>query len=253
MAAPPRVLLVDIETAPIIMASWVLWEASAVWVERDTYIMCVAYKWQHEKTIRVLALPDYAGYERNRHCDKKLCADLWKLLDQADVVVAHNGNAFDIKKINSRLAVHGHHSPSSYKKVDTLQIARSVFKFDSNKLDNLGRYLGEGRKIPNTGAALWRGCCDGDAKSWQVMKRYNKQDVALLQRCYDRLKGWAPNHPNLNIISGRDACQTCQSTNVKKRGPLPVKGGFKQRFQCSDCGSWSTGPVIKRKVASDRR
>lgn len=244
-------LFIDIETAPIIMAAWTLFEANSVWVERDTYIMCFAARWGDQKRTKTFALPDYARYRRDRHDDKDLCRELFEHLDKADVVVAHNGDAFDIKKINSRLAVHGFKPPSPYKTIDTLKFARRTFKFDSNKLDNLGRYLGEGRKLPNTGATLWRGCVAGEEASWRTMRRYNAKDVDLLVGVYERLKGWAPSHPDMRLYQEKPPrntpdCPTCRSANVQRRGFNIAKVRKSERFQCRDCGSWFAGKTIKR-------
>jgi hypothetical protein len=240
----PRILLVDIETAPIIMAAWTTYEANAVWVERDTFILSFAAKWADERRVKTYALPDYAGYAKRKHDDKHLVGDLWKLMNEADVIVAHNGDAFDIKKINSRLAVHGFRPPSPFKTVDTLKIARRVFKFDSNKLDNLGRYLHEGRKIPNTGAALWRGCVNGDAKSWRIMRRYNAQDVLLLERVYGRIRAWSTTHPNLAAYGEEAGCPVCQSFKIQARGYNVARVRKSQRFHCQSCGHWfSSGTV----------
>lgn len=233
----PRILLVDIETSPILAAIWTIHEADAVWVERDTFILSFAAKWLGKKT-KTYALPDYPGYRKKKHNDRHLVSDLWKLLDEADIVVAHNGDAFDIKKINSRLAVHGLPPPSPFKTVDTLKIARSVFKFDSNKLDNLGRYLKEGRKIPNTGAALWRGCVNGDRKSWRTMRRYNAQDVDLLERVYKRLRPWAKSHPNLTLYEDRPGCPVCKSARVKKEGFKYTLKTKRQQWKCLECHHW---------------
>lgn len=246
----PRVLFIDIETAPIIMAAWTVWEANAVWVEHDTFILSFAARWKDEKKTKTYALPDYPRYKRDKRDDKALCKELHNHLSQADICVAHNGDAFDIKKINSRLAVNGFKPPRPFKTIDTLKVARRAFKFDSNKLDNLGRYLGEGRKIPNTGATLWRGCVNGDLKSWATMRRYNAQDVDLLVRVYDRLKAWAPAHPDLRVYAERPEilrlhCPTCESENTRKAG-VHVKLKTKvQRHLCRDCGHWFLGANIK--------
>jgi hypothetical protein len=240
----PQVLYIDIETAPILAAVWGLFEQNAVWVERDTYIMSFAAKWNDGKKTKTYALPDYPLYKRDRHSDKALCKELHGMLSKADIVVAHNGDAFDVKKINSRLAVNGFNPPAPYKTVDTLKLARRVFKFDSNKLDNLGRYLGEGRKIPNTGAALWRGCVNGDPKSWATMRRYNAQDVDLLERVYHRLKGWSPNHPKMTAYTETPGCPTCGSDHVQRRG-MAVKINTKRyRFQCQECAAWFFGDKV---------
>jgi hypothetical protein len=243
----PRILFLDIETSPIIMASWSIRspEASAVWVERDTFILMFSYKWAHEKTVKTCCLPDFPRYKSNKHDDKDLCGVLHRLMDDADVICAHNGDAFDVKKINSRLITNGFMPPSSFKTIDTLKAARRAFKFDSNKLDNIGRYLNEGRKIPNTGAALWRGCVNGDPKSWKAMRRYGKQDTELLARVYERIKPWMPNHPNLNLYTNAQACPTCQSNRIKRRGLTYSKSMVRQRWQCLDCWSAWSGQVVK--------
>lgn len=244
-----KLLFLDIETAPILMTSWSMRspEASAVWVERDTFILMFSYKWADEKQVKTVCLPDFPRYKRSKYDDKDLCRALHSLLDQADIVCAHNGDAFDIKKINSRLIVNGFEPPSPYKTIDTLKIARSAFKFDSNKLDNICRYLGEGRKIPNTGAALWRGCVDGDLKSWATMRRYGKQDTAILARAYDRVKPWAKSHPNMNLYKAfqdKPGCPTCTSTKTQRRGTAVKLTAKYYRFHCQDCGAWFSGMKV---------
>jgi DNA polymerase elongation subunit (family B) len=250
----PRLLFLDIETSPIIMASWSIRspEASAVWVERDTFILMFSYKWAHEKTVKTCCLPDFPRYKRNKHDDHDLCAVLYRLMDHADIICAHNGDAFDIKKINSRLITNGFKPPSPFKTIDTLKAARRAFKFDSNKLDNIGRYLGEGRKIPNTGAALWRGCVNGDPKSWGTMRSYAKQDTVLLAKVYERIKPWMPNHPNLNLYTGRKACPVCQSSRFKLAGLHYLQTTKRQRFKCLDCGKKWCGDIVKEATCTSR-
>ena len=98
----PRILLVDIETAPIIAAVWTLYEANAIWTLRETFILSFAYKWLGDRSITTKCLPDYPGYKKNMVNDYKLCADLRELYDQADIVIAHNGDSFDHKKVAAR-------------------------------------------------------------------------------------------------------------------------------------------------------
>ncbi len=248
----PKLLFLDIETAPILMTSWSMRPpyAGAVWVERDTYILMVAYRWSHEKRVKTICLPDFPRYKRSKHDDTDLCRAVHRLMDEADIVCAHNGTSFDVPKINSRLITNGFRPPSPYKQIDTLRISRRAFKFDSNKLDNIGRYLDEGRKIPNAGAALWKGCLDGDPKSWGIMRRYCKQDTELLGRVYERIKAWAPNHPDMRLYEKTRAkpshiqCPTCESSNTQRRGTQVKLNSRRQRFQCSDCGSWFTGAKV---------
>jgi uncharacterized protein YprB with RNaseH-like and TPR domain len=249
----PRVCFIDIETAPIKGYAWGMFETNLVHVIEPTYILCYAIKWQGESKIKTHALPDYPGYSKNKKSDKALCADLWKDLDRADIAIAHNGDAFDIKKINSRLIVHGLPKPSPFKTVDTLKIARREFKFDSNKLDNIGRYLQLGRKMPHTGMDLWLGCMDrDDPKSWRVMRKYNAQDIVLLENVYEQVKGWDKSHPSMTAYDDAPGCPTCRSKDVQRRGLNVAKTRKSHRMHCQGCGAWFSEP-IKKGVASDRR
>jgi hypothetical protein len=249
----PRIAFIDIETAPMIIAAWTPYEANAVWVERDTFINSFAVKWSDRKSIKVYALPDYSGYQRNRFSDKKIARDLWRTLNDADIIVAHNGDAFDLKKINSRLAVHGLNPPAPYKSIDTLKISRQSCKFDSNKLDNLARYFGIGRKLPNTGADLWRRCDAGDMKAWRTMRRYNAHDVWLLEQVYYKVRPWAKSHPDLRLYADAPGCPKCLSKNVQRRGVSVARARKYQRFQCSDCGSWHSGQSVTDDKPKRRR
>jgi uncharacterized protein YprB with RNaseH-like and TPR domain len=164
-------------------------------------------------------------------------------VDGADIIIGHNADKFDIRKSNTRFVFHGLKPPSPYKTIDTLKIARKVFKFDSNKLDELGRYLGLGRKIPHTGFHLWHSCMLGDPKAWKVMKKYNARDITLLEDVYYILRPWATNHPNVN--QGEVGCPKCKATNVQKRGFSYTLLRKKQRFQCGNCHGWFEGPAAK--------
>lgn len=236
----PKILFLDIETAPINGLSWTLFDTNIIHVIDPTFILCFAYSWLGRKTVRTKALCDYPGYKRDKKNDKALVQDLWDILDGADVVIAHNGDAFDIKKTNARFIAHGMPPPTPYKTVDTLKVARRNFKFDSNKLDNIGRYLEVGRKLPNTGKDLWLGCMAGDPKAWKLMRRYNAQDVRLLERVYHRMKGWHSGHPQLTAISPRSvtSCPACLSAHVTRQGWRIAKVRKSPRWQCQDCGHW---------------
>src|SRR6185369_15639239 len=124
------------------------------------------------------ALPDYTGYKPRSYDDKKLVLDLWKLLDEADIVVAHNGRSFDVKVCKGRFIYHGLQPPSPFKQVDTKELAKKVARFNSNKLDDLSSLLFNQKKI-KTDFDLWEGCINGDPKAWADMVRYNEKDVVL--------------------------------------------------------------------------
>lgn len=249
----PNICLLDIETSPLTAYTWGTFDQNVLKVLESSKIISVAWKELHSKETHVKSIFDYKDYKAGKIDDKKLIEDVWKVLDEADIVIAHHGDAFDIKKLNARFIYHGLTAPSAYATIDTKKVASKYFKFDSNSLQNLGVYLGEGEKMANGGFDLWVRCIAGDKDAWDTMKRYNKQDVVLLEKVYLRLRPFMENHPNLALVSseviksGDHMCPSCMSTKVTKRGFSVTKTTRRQRFQCSDCGSWSSGPYERAK------
>lgn len=238
----PRILLFDIENSPTVVTTWGLWEQNAIETIEEWFLMSYSYKWYGEDKVHSVALPDFPGYKKNKHDDRRLCESLHKLFEEADVIVAHNGDTHDQPKSNARFIFHGLLPPSPYKTIDTKKVAKRYFKFNSNSLNNLSKYFGLGEKIENP-KGLWRGCMDGDLKSWKLMKKYNKQDVVLLEKIYEKMKPWmGESHPYIG-----EGCPVCLSKNIQKRGFTRYKNNkAKQRFQCQDCGAWYQGKLIKK-------
>ena len=127
-----RVLLFDIENSPNIGYVWGKFEQDVIDFQKEWYMLSFAYKWLGDKTVKAFSLPDFKSYKKDKTDDKELLKELWKLLDEADVVVGHNSNSFDIRKTNARFIANGFTKPSPYKTVDTLREARKTFFFNSN-------------------------------------------------------------------------------------------------------------------------
>ena len=130
--------------------------------------------------------------------DGRIVKNLWKLLDEADIVIAHNGKKFDIPKINARFILNECPPPSFYKQIDTKEVAAKQFGFSSNKLDALAGYFGFKVKL-DTDFSLWERCMRGDDEALQYMEIYNRHDVELLEEVYIRLRPWIKAHPNVAL------------------------------------------------------
>ncbi len=240
----PKILLFDIETAPTLGYVWGLWDQNVglSQIYSDWYVLCWSAKWLGQKEMMTSALPDFPRYKRDREDDKDVMKAMWKLLDEADVVIGHNGDAFDIKKCNARFIQHGMKPPRPYKTVDTLKVAKKYFKFDSNKLEYLGTALKVGRKGVTGGFDLWKGCMQGDKEAWKKMVQYNKDDVTLLEAVYMTMRPWMTNHPNQNLYrETTHSCPNCGSHDVQRRGHSYTRTSVVQRYQCKPCGAWSHG------------
>jgi len=240
-----KVLIYDLETAPLLGYVWGKYEQDVIEFQKSWYILCFSYKWLEKKT-KVLALIDFPEYKKHPEDDSLLVKKLWELFNEADITIAHNNKDFDYKKSNTRFIQNGLTPPSPYKIIDTLLVARKHFKFPSNRLDDLGKELGVGRKVEAT-YSVWRGCLLGDPKAWKKMKRYNKNDVELLYRVYKKLRPWMTEY----IMSLN--CPKCGSYKLEKRGFRTSVGITYQRYVCLSCGGWSSerkGEKIKKPLMS---
>lgn len=240
----PRILLIDIETSPNLGYTWGRWEQNVIENVKDWHLLSFAYKWLGEKKVSAHSLPDSKYYSKDPENDKELCAALWYLFNEADIIIAHNGDSFDIKKIQARLLVHDMLPPSPFKTIDTKKVAKKHFKFDSNKLDELGRQLGIGRKMHHSGFDLWKGCMAGDKKSWKTMVEYNKQDIVLLEKVFLKMRPWI-SFPIVRTENG--TCRNCESVHLQKRGFSHTRTHTTQRLQCTDCGAWNLGDRVLAK------
>jgi len=242
----PKILFFDIENAPNTAYIWGLWQetTSEKMVDSTWYMLCWAAKWLGEPKIYSSSLIDFPGYySKYPEDDAKILKTLWKLLDAADIVVAHNGKKFDVRKANARFIMNGMTPPSPYKVVDTLEAARKYFYFTSNKLDDLGKYLKVGCKLETGGFELWRQCMRGNKRAWQKMVRYCKNDILLLEKVYLKLRPYMTSHPNLVVYedSEEEKCPKCGSTELKKRGLAYTNVGKYQKYRCVSCGGWCRG------------
>jgi len=188
-----RILLLDIETAPITAHVWGLRDqfVSLNQIRSQPRVIGFGAKWYGEKG----AVKFYSEYHGDRpgteakHHD--MVAKAWELLNDADLVVHYNGTSFDIPHLNSEFAQAGHSPPAPFKNIDLYRVARRAFRLPSYKLEYVSRWLGIGGKLPHTGHQLWVDCLEGDdaqkAKAWKLMARYCKQDVALLGPLYEAI------------------------------------------------------------------
>lgn len=227
-----KVLLVDVETSPNISYTWHgKYEQTIIDFLEEGGIISVAYKWLGEKRVRSFCLGEMKK--------EKLIKKLHDLFEEADIIIGHNTNNFDIKMANREFVKYGLTPPSPYKVVDTLNIARSKFRFNSNRLDDLGEYLGLGRKLKVGGFDLWKECMHGDKKAYKKMMKYNRQDVILLEKVYLELRAWATTVPTIAKQNGY-ICPLCGSKNVWAQGWKYMTTYKRKQYQCRECGRWST-------------
>ena len=236
-----KILLLDIETSPNTAHVWGLWQqnVSINQLMESSYVLCYAAKWLGEDEVHFDSV--------HQSKPKAMLKGIHVLLDEADAVVHYNGTKFDIPTLNKEFLLHRYNPPSPYKQIDLLRVVRSNFRFPSNKLDYVSQRLGLGKKHAHEGHELWVKCMNGDKDAWKRMESYNIQDVVLLESLYSTLLPWIKSHPNHNLYTDNTVCPTCSGTRLQKRGTAISITGTYQRYQCTDCGSWSQGAKTKKE------
>jgi hypothetical protein len=227
-----KILLYDLEITPILGWAYDMWDARVIRMEREPEIMSLSWKWLGDNFVDNDNTQDELD-------DRAVTKTLWGLMDEADIVVAHNARKFDNRVAAARFMIWGLDPPSPYKTVDTLTSARRFFKFPSNSLNDLCHLLGLGEKPKTTHASLWHDCLDGDEKAWKKMVKYNNNDVVLLEKLYLKLRPYITNHPNVTVDAKHDGCPRCGSAKVQYRGFSRTNVSTFRRIQCQDCGAWS--------------
>ncbi len=232
----------DIETTPFEVYTWGAgYEERVIEVIEPSFMISFAYRWEGEpgKSTKCIILTPEEAVAKDDLRVVTACRDV---LDEADIMVAHNGDRFDRKKLNARLVKHGLTPPQPPRSIDTLKIARGSFAFPSNRLNDLGIYLDVGKKVPHTGFELWKDCMAGDKKALNLMARYNIGDIKLLRDVYMKLRSFSSTHPNLAIYGDVSSCPKCgaPSTNLRSRGYRYTNLTKKQTWFCLVCGGWSS-------------
>ena len=199
-------------------------------------IICICYKWSDQNKV-------YHLQWDAKQNDKKMLIDFIKVANQADELVGHNGDNFDLKWIRTRCYFHDIDMMPSFKTIDTLKEARKGFRFNSNRLDYISKFGGSTGKI-GTSFSLWKDIvlkkCD---KSLRYMVKYCKKDVIELETVFNKMNKYIL--PKTSIAAKIGDCPECGHTEMKYNGlRVSAKLGQAVQLVCLNCGKCHT---ISRK------
>lgn len=245
--APPagqaKVLLFDIETAPIIAHVWSLWDNNVGLnqIVSDWHVLSWSAKWLHAPENEVMYMDQ--RNVKNIENDKKILKEMWSLLDEADVVITQNGKSFDQRKLQARFLLNKFDPHSSYKHIDVKVEAQRLFGFPSHKLEYMTDKINKiykklkHKKFP--GHELWTECLKNNIEAWEEMETYNKHDVLALEELFVNIAPWGIN-VNFNIYTeGEEHVCKCGSKEHSKNGFYYTAVGKFQRYKCKQCGAES--------------
>jgi uncharacterized protein YprB with RNaseH-like and TPR domain len=199
-----KILLLDIETTPMQVYTWGLWDQNIGinQIIKHTEMMCFGAKWLGKKQVTFKSA--------HHHGKQEMLETLHKMMDEADILVGWNSAAFDHKHIRREFLEAGLAPPSDTKDLDLMSVVKANFLFPSNKLDYVAQKLGVGAKVKHSGFELWIECMAGNDKAWREMKKYQIQDVELLDKLYDVLLPWLPGKASVTSQQKKEMAEVVQ-------------------------------------------
>jgi uncharacterized protein YprB with RNaseH-like and TPR domain len=243
-----RRLFFDIETSPNVGLFWscgheVMVRPEAILKERQ--IICVAWKWADEKRVQSL---DWGRASD----DRRLCEKFSEVIQQADEAIGHNGDRFDIRWLRTRSLYHRVPFPPEVISIDTLKSCRSLFYFNSNRLDYVAEYLGLGKKRDPGGFGAWKELTvSNPEKLRKKMVSYCKHDVVLLEAIFNELNPYLPAKSKAwsRLVSACPECGSTETTICKTR--TTAAGTERTQLQCNECGKYHT--VSTKKLLKEQQ
>lgn len=244
MTYTPKVLLYDLETSPMILAGFEIYDATIPvdHILQDWTIFSAAWKYLGEDKIYSVS--------QATHTEEEVVQAIASAVDAADIIIAHNGDKFDIKKLRARIITLGLPPLGEVCAIDTLKVVKKHFKFTSNRLDYVARILGLPTKM-GTSPGLWIRCLKGDKEALSEMEQYNQQDVLVLEEVYNKLRPYINNHPSIARLldrASKGGCPVCGSLATHKRDTRLASKRLYQRYSCQECGHCFKGEVLKEAI-----
>lgn len=256
-----KIFLGDVETSPSIAYSFGRFKQfiAPKQVIQEPYLLTFAGKWLHNPAIFSRKLTDYPEeFARDHQSDRKLVEDLWKILDECDIFVAHNAR-FDRGWANQRFAYYRMQPPSPYIVVDTLAALKESFSLPSNALEAACNYFElDSRKLSHEGFGLWRRCVEGDPTAFDEMEEYNIGDIPTLEELYLTVRPFMRKHPNIALFHPDQSvmrCVRCGSDDLveeKGKSAHTFLSKFKV-YRCQECGSCARDRKnVREKAAMEK-
>lgn len=249
----PKILIWDVETSYVRAR---IWHTGKQYVGHDqiidgdrTKIICVSYKWVGEKRVHCLQWNN-----RTQNCDS-LVRKFSKVIEKADVAIAHNGDKFDVRQYNTQCLMAGERPVSWPTTEDTLKQIRRIFYLPSYRLDYITKMLfGEGKNPMSR--QDWVNVIEGKNqkirdKALKKMVMYCKKDTALLERTWLKLAPYLEPKASRSILKNghREGCPNCGSSKLYGHGFRTTKAGRYKRFRCESCGhSFKSHKMEKQKL-----
>jgi len=246
----PKLLYFDIETSHTHFKGWSPGKqyVSARQITQDWFTLSWSAKWVC--TTSMFSYVINPKEVKRGGDDKRIVTAMWNMFNQSDIIIGHNSDEFDIKKMNRRFIYHGLNPTKPYRTIDTLKVARRVLGKGGNSLDYLTKYFGLSDGKIKMHDEDWDACEAGDPAALRKMSKYNDKDVLDGESVYLLLRAWDKSHPNLGLYYETDTprCKNCGGTDLEYDNLKTVKTSVNTYvcWICVNCGANGRTPESTR-------
>lgn len=233
-------LFFDIETSPNIGFFWQSgYKLNVPYsnIIKERAIICICYKWEDDDKVYSL------NWDKDQD-DKSMLEKFITVANEANELVGHNGDRFDLPWIRTRCLFHRIPCFPNYTTLDTLKQSRSKFRFNSNTLNYISQYLGVGEKSETGGFDLWKDIVLNNSQTaMKTMVEYCKNDVIILEKVFHHLKNYVPHKSHFGVLSTgeKSSCPECGSEDLRySKTRYSAAGTPRIQVQCNDCHKYHT-------------
>lgn len=203
------------------------------------YLLSIGYKWAHEKKVTVLRIDDTKEWQKRKTDDRGLLRAFSPVYAEADLVVHHFGDYYDIPFLQTRRIIQGLVKMPDVTTVDTWRICRKHMKFHNNRLATIEKALNCPFSKTAVTGAHWINAMAGIKSGLNYVAEHNRLDVLVLEYVYNKIAAMLPSHPR--VTPHKYSCKACGSLRTKGHGWKLCQSHWYQRILCMACGHTMKG------------
>lgn len=194
----------------------------------------------------------YAEWDRGGR--KRLARESLRIFNQADLIIGHNVDAFDIPHLRRLWKEEGFSQPRPFKTSDTFKTARRL-KFESAALGYLCELAGLPGKVGAYDVEVVRAALAGDRAARAEIEAYAVGDVFAHEGVWDYLRDLDTRQPNVwptiedKNGNTKPSCYRCGEANPRRHKDDSLKiVQLHSLYECRNCGAFMTGALVRRKA-----
>lgn len=233
-----KVLFWDLEVAPLLAWMWSLSQdrVDPGHVVQEAFLLGWGAQWRGSSVVHSAVLTPEEALAQD---DSRVVGEIADLVREADMVVAHNGQRYDLRVLSARVLALGLEPLGPVQMLDTYLLAKRDFRLASLSLGHLAKVLGAPAK-QSLPFSEWAKAYRGDYVALRKIRQYVRQDVRTLAAVFEAM---LPHYRSLPRLRDGNGCPYCGSMDLKKRGVRRTAAATWQRYQCGSCGRYSRDPV----------